>query len=249
MRLIWIIVLVLVTAESVLAGSAGLERIDTRPGVKVSFYYMKRDGAKATVLLVSGGDGDIKIKNGVPTSKNFLVRSRELFASNGLNVAVFDKKDSLFRCSTEHIEDLRILAAYLKKDAKVPVWIIGTSMGTISATAVATGVTNDELAGIVLTSSITSREAGAVTFQKLDAIQIPVLLVHHEFDACRICEPGDVSEIFRRLKNAKIKKEIYFSGGSVPKGNPCQALHYHGFVGIEKEVVDKISAWITNPVL
>ncbi|MBJ6802599.1 hypothetical protein [Geomonas propionica] len=36
-------------------------------------------------------------------------------------------------------------------------------------------------------------------------------------------------------------------GGAPPTGAPCQALHRHGFIGMEKEVVDLISAWIKNP--
>jgi dienelactone hydrolase len=228
------------------AESDRLIKIDTRPGVTVSFYYMKREGAQASVVLLTGGSGGIGMKNGVPTSNNFLVRSRDMFASNGFNVAVVGKpsdKDDLdgsFRTSPEHIEDLRRVISFLKKDAGAPVWIVGTSMGTISATAVATVASNDELAGIVLTSSITSpKKVGAVPWQNLAAIRVPVLVLHHEFDECKICVPSEVSQISRGLQNAPITKEVF-----VKSGNPCEALHWHGFIGMEKEVVDLIAAWI-----
>ncbi|MEK7341033.1 MAG: hypothetical protein AABZ69_02320, partial [Candidatus Binatota bacterium] len=44
--------------------------------------YMKRDGARATVVLLMGGGGGIGLKGGVPRSQNFLVRSREHFAAS-----------------------------------------------------------------------------------------------------------------------------------------------------------------------
>ena len=246
-------ILILVLAAPAFAENDRLVKIDTRPGVTVSFYYMKRDGAKASVILLTGGGGGIGMKNGIPTSNNFLVRSRDIFAANGFNVAVVgkpsdkDELDGAFRISPEHIEDIRRVVAYLKKDAGVPAWLVGTSMGTISATAVATVVSNEELSGIVLTSSVTNKKIGAVPEQKLEAVRLPVLIVHHEFDECKICDPRETTQIIRGLKNAPIKKAVYVKGGANPKGNPCEALHWHGFSGMEKEVVDLISAWIKNP--
>jgi hypothetical protein len=34
-----------------------------------------------------------------------------------------------------------------------------------------------------------------------------------------------------------------FSGG-VSRGDPCEAMAYHGFNGLEKDVVGKIAEWI-----
>ena len=36
-------------------------------------------------------------------------------------------------------------------------------------------------------------------------------------------------------------------GGANPYGNPCEVHHWHGFIGMEKEAVDMISAWIKRP--
>jgi len=228
-------------------------KLETRPGVSVSFYYMKRDGAPATLALLMGGGRNINIKRGVPRSRNFLVRSRQHFAANGFNVAVVDRPtnqdlDFAFRISSEHLQDLRQVVRYLKKDSGLPVWLVGTSRGTISATAAAIAFGNEDLAGIVLTSSvISSKRTGAVPAQKLDAIRIPVLVLHHEKDACAASNPDEVSSITAGLKNAPVKKQIMVSGGANPEGNPCEALHWHGFIGMEKEAVDIIAAWIRNP--
>ena len=60
-------------------------RIESRPGVKVPVYYMKRDGATATVVLLPGGAGGFGTPvDGKPSSSNFLVRTRNFFADAGL---------------------------------------------------------------------------------------------------------------------------------------------------------------------
>ena len=230
-----------------------LVKVDTRPGISVSFWYMQRPGATVTVVLLPGGAGNIGMKDGVPTSSNFLVRSRDLFAANGFDVAVVGKptdKDELdyqFRVSAQHVEDLRKIVAYLKQDTGHPVWLVGTSRGTISdAAAIAFG--NNELAGIVLTSSVTNyKKTGAVPTQRLGEIRIPVLVMHHEKDACVICRPYEVSSIMEGLKNAPVKKQLMVNGGADPRGDPCEAFHWHGYIGMEKEAVTLISDWIKKP--
>lgn len=245
--------LLLAASTVAFAAEDRLIKLETRPGVSVSFYYMKRDGALATVVLLPGGGGGIGLKGGVPTSQNFLVRTRDHFAANGLNVAVVNRPsdkalDYEFRTTSEHIQDLRQVVGYVKKDTGLPVWLVGTSRGTISATAAAIAFGNEDLAGIVLTSSVTSpKKTGAVPAQKLEAIRIPVLVLHHEKDACAVTRPREVPWITSGLKNAPVKKQIMVGGGANPVGDPCEGLHWHGFIGMEKEAVDIIAAWIKDP--
>lgn len=207
----------------------------------------------ATVALLPGGSGNIGMKGGVPSSGNFLVRSRDFFAGNGFNVAVIgkptDKNDLDYesRAGAQHVEDLRKIVAHLKQETDLPIWLVGTSRGTVSATAAAIAFGINELAGIVLTSSVTGRKTGAVPAQKLGEIRIPVLVMHHKKDACAVCRPHEVSLIMDGLKNAPVKKLIMTDGGADPHGDPCEAFHWHGFVGMEREAVNLISNWIKNP--
>ena len=90
---------------------------------------------------------------------NFLVRSREKFAGNGLMVAVIDapsdhgdSMDATFRISEAHADDVTAVTAYLKTEMNVPVWLVGTSMGTFSA---ANGAIGAQYRRLVLTSTIT----------------------------------------------------------------------------------------------
>ena len=59
--------------------------------------------------------------------------------------------------------------------------------------------------------------------------------------------PGEASLIKRGLANAPIKKEIFVTGGGNPSGDPCEAMHWHGYIGMEKEAVDIIGDWIKHP--
>jgi pimeloyl-ACP methyl ester carboxylesterase len=252
--LIFLVGLLFAATTAAFAAEDKLIKLDTRPGVSVSFYYMKRDGAAATVVLLPGGGGGIGLRDGVPTSDNFLVRSRDHFAAHGFNVAVVNRPtdkelDYEFRVSPAHIEDLRQVVEYLKTDTGLPVWLVGTSRGTVSAAAAAITFGNEKLAGLALTSSVTSnKRTGAVPEQKLEAIRIPVLVLHHEKDACLVTFPRGARWIIDGLKNAPVKKLVMVNGGANPTGDPCEPLHWHGFIGMEKQAVDIMANWIKNPM-
>ena len=238
---------------SLTAGAEGhLYRLASRQAVTTSVYWEAREGAKATVLLFPGGGGGFgKIENGKPTSNNFLVRSVEFFLANRFNVAIFGRTgdgealDYADRISEQHLGDVRAVLEFVKTQGSVPVWIVGTSAGTVSATATAIKMHDPAIAGLVLTSSVVNfQKTGAVPTQDLAAITLPVLVLHHAKDACGLCRPSDVPYILRGLKNARIKKEIMVDGGANPTGDVCAALHWHGFIGMEKEAVDLIGDWI-----
>ena len=231
-----------------------LFKVPTREGVATTLFWEPAPDAKATVFLFPGGGGGFgKVEAGKATGLNFLVRSEPYFIANGFNVAIFGRPsdsqdlDYADRISDTHMADVRKVLEFVKSKAEVPVWMVGTSRGTISATAAAINLPG-EMAGVVLTSSVVSyKKPGAVPKQDLDRIKVPVLVLHHAKDACPWCQPHEVPAILRGLKNAPVKKEIMVSGGENPTGNVCEALHWHGFPGMEREVVDLIANWIKSP--
>ena len=145
--------------------------------------------------------------------------------------------------------DIKTLVDYLKKDAGVPVWLVGTCRGTVSPTAAALKFGNTDLGGIVLTASVVNyTKVGAVPTQDLASIRIPVLVLHHEQDGCEHCRPHEVPAIVKGLKNAPFKKLMMVNGGGNPTGDPCEAMRYHGFIGMEKEAVSMVTDWIKKPL-
>jgi dienelactone hydrolase len=234
--------------------------IPSRPGVTESFVLIRpAETPVASVILFMGGRGALGLSRGPlgPRNTNFLVRTRGRFAERGLLVAVVDvpsdrMADALvrFRTSSEHAADVRALIAALRAEAAVPVWLVGTSMGSVSAASAAARLGDGGPDGVVLTSSVmgSSREMGeSLQDVALDTIRVPVLVVHHRDDACRASRYADTRWAMRRLSAAPRKELLTFSGGEAPQSEACEPLAPHGYFGIEEKVVDAIAAWITKP--
>jgi pimeloyl-ACP methyl ester carboxylesterase len=234
--------------------------IPTRSGVTQRFVYLAPQNPKAAVILFAGGHGGLQIQanGGFKWGEgNFLVRTRHLFAENGLAVAVVDAPSdrrtrpylSGFRQKPEHVVDIRAVIAWLKQQAKLPVWLVGTSRGTQSAAFIATQLAASDGGpdGLVLTSTMLSDDAGRpVPAMPLDTIAIPVLVVHHEQDGCRHCAFSELPRLMEKLTAPPKKELVTFKGGG-NRGDPCEAFAYHGFNGLEKDVVARIAEWILTP--
>jgi pimeloyl-ACP methyl ester carboxylesterase len=188
---------------------------------------------------------------------NFLVRTRQLFAAQGLAVAVVDapsdRQDGSyfngFRQTPEAVADVRALVAWLRDRTKRPVWLVGTSRGTQSVAYAATQLEGvDAPDGIVLTSSILADKRGRpVTDMPLERIRVPVLVVHHEDDECASCLFSGIPFLMNGLSAAPRKELVAMKGGE-SRGDPCEAFAHHGYNGLEPEVVARIAAWVkANP--
>lgn len=230
-------------------------RIETR-GVTVPIYAVWNKAAVATVVLYSGGGGGYGKMglDGWPGSMNFLIRSAKLFSAHPFNVILVGRAtdvsslDGQTRIGDDHDLDNQAIFRTIKAQSAAPIWLVGTSMGTISVTAAAIRNAGSNIAGIVLTSSVTAyRVKGAVPAQDLANIKVPVLVLHHERDACKVCKPYEAKVMANSMKNAPIKKTVLVSGGDGATGDPCDALHYHGFIGMERDAVDLIADWIVHP--
>lgn len=233
--------------------------VPTRPGVTQRILVIAPENPRATVVLFAGGHGGLQIATDGALGwgrGNFLIRSRELFVGQGLLVALVDAPSdrqqspflSGFRQTREHVTDVRAVIARLRQEARVPVWLVGTSRGTQSAAFVATELSPDQGGpdGLVLTLSILRDPRGRpVPDMPLERIMIPVFVVHHTEDGCRLCAFADVPRLMTRLTRARATELLAVDGGA-NQGDPCEAFAYHGFNGLEREVVARIAAWIAR---
>ncbi|MBW8721116.1 MAG: alpha/beta hydrolase, partial [Polaromonas sp.] len=120
------------------------------------------------------------------------------------------------------------------------------SRGTQSAAYIATEATPAQGGpdGIVLTYTILTDPAGrAVPKMPMEKLTIPVLVVHHEQDGCKLCAFSETPQLMGLLAKTPRAELISVTGGQ-SKGDPCEAMAYHGYNGIEADVVGKISRWI-----
>ncbi len=253
------LLLLLVTASATRAQAPQVVDLPSRPGVTQRILVITPDKPRAAVILFAGGDGGIQTQpdGSIRRSGNFLVRSRQLVADQGLTTVVIDAPSdkqshpflSGYRQTEEHVADVKAVIAWLRQQAKIPVWLIGTSRGTQSVGHIATRLPRDEGGpdGIVLTATVLNDpRSRAVPEMALDRIRIPVLVAHHREDSCRVCLYSDVPRLMEKLTTPPRKELITFDGG-ISTGDPCEARAHHGFNGIELEVVNRIAAWITTP--
>jgi pimeloyl-ACP methyl ester carboxylesterase len=239
-------------APGLAAQAAGaLLKVPTRSGVSTTLFWEPVAGARATLLLFPGGGGGFgAVTDGRAGGNNFLVRSAPLFAARGFNVAIFGRPsdggelDYADRIAAPHLQDIGQVLDELQRLSPAPVWLVGTSRGTVSATAAAIAM-QARLAGLVLSSSVVSRaKPGAVPTQDLGALRLPVLLLHHRRDACPVCSPAEVPALLDRLTQAPRKQLIWVEGGAGASGDVCTPGHWHGYIGMEREAVDKLADWI-----
>ncbi|HEY3249316.1 MAG TPA: alpha/beta hydrolase [bacterium] len=222
---------------------------------------------KAAVILLAGGNGALRLGSTGTIGRlggNFLIRSRELFARQGLFVAALDASsdnqsgmNGEIRLSAQHAQDIgRVIADVRTRTGGAAVWLVGTSAGTLSAANVAARLSGAEVslrpAGVVLTSTMTTLgapECGKTVYDAgLGDIRIPVLLVSHENDACP-CSPGGSavgSRLLAACSGAPSKEHGIFTGGTPPIEPPCEARTAHGYFGIEESVVEFIAGWIKS---
>ena len=241
--------------------------LSTRPGVSLPMAVLTPEQPRAVVILLSGGNGRLNIVDeagqaAVRIGGNFLVRSRQLFAAQGLAVLVLDAPsdhawgmDPRFRFSPEHVEDVRLAAAYARERWGLKPWLVGTSMGSISAAWAASCLLPGELGGVVLTSSVTRsgkradypmNRLRAVLDADLGKTALPALVVRHGADACAVSAPQDGPKILDALAASPRKALLTFEGGLPAQSGECEARSAHGYLGIEEQVVAGIAAFILD---
>jgi len=261
-RFIWIIVVLILTlsVHCVNALEEELKTIPTRPRVTQSFLLIRpSDKPVASVILFAGAHGRLALSpQGIGWGEgNFLVRNRERFVQQGFLVAVIDAPSDRpqglwnFRASAEHAEDIKHVIAELKRISDIPVWLIGTSMGTVSAANVAARLKDSGPDGLVLTSTVTkeSRQVNeTVNSVRLRDIRVPTLVVHHKQDGCMVTPYEMAAALMRSLTQAPKKDLLTFTGGDLSVLDPCEEMSYHGFLGLDAEVVAAIASWIKGIV-
>jgi hypothetical protein len=181
---------------------------------------------RASVILMSGGDGSIGAAPGDVITRsqgNQLVRTRNAYQARGLAVLVID-------AGTNLTSAVQYMAAI-----KRPVTVVATSRGTLrAARGIAGGARPDAL---VLTSGFLSPESGGENVASIlgSPAALPrTLVIHHRQDGCRLTSPAGVAP-FAKWAAGRVK--VVWLNGGADQGDPCEARSYHGFNGLDGQVV------------
>jgi pimeloyl-ACP methyl ester carboxylesterase len=239
LRIVGLIILTLLASA---ATAKAQQRVDlpSRPGVTEPIYVTEVPSPKANIILFPGGNGLV-----AAVRNNFLLRVAPRFVAAGMTIVVFDSPsdqprgmERSFRVSPQHTSDIAAAIAWLKSRSSAPIWLVGTSNGSISAAEGAT--LGPPVHGVVLTSSVWQT---GMQQTPLAQIRVPVLVVHNRDDSCRVSPYSDTSSAMAAMRQAPFKELLTVSGGSL-RGDPCEAVSPHGYVGIEDQVVPPIISWI-----
>jgi hypothetical protein len=223
--------------------------------------------APVVLILLPGGSGYLNLdESGCPRKLkgNYLVRSIELFNNAGFITALVDapsdhhSEDGLagFRQDLLHADDLGLVISDLRNRTKAPVWILGTSRGTISAVNAATRLSGSSAPdGIILTSALMSGQNSArkpwvsqtVFDLQLEKIKMPLLVVGHINDSCVRSPASLMSGIAEKTKGVR-QQVVTITGGPGKSGSfdiaACEGRSPHGFIGQEIEVIEGIARFI-----
>jgi hypothetical protein len=223
---------------------------------QVGVYSTKlgSDNPTRLAVLLPGYPSVVRpvVEAGVMTTSklngNFLIRSRRFLVDTNIASLIVDCHSesgdycsSYYQASKQRQVDVDKLIAEIK--ARTPsiteVWLIGTSMGTISSSFMPTHNPSG-YAGAIHTASITEpyannsyRELGNFNY-KITAT--PQFFVHHIADPCYLTTYTGAKFITDKYKLPLVT----ITGGGDFRGGACQAFTEHGFRGKEKEVMTAI---------
>ena len=230
--------------------------IPTRPGVTQRMLVLSPPTVKAAVILFAGGHGGLQIfPNGSFKwgAGNFLVRTRQLFADQGLMVAVVDapsdrQKSALPRRLPSEARACGGHQGGRRVDARA-LQGAGLARGHEPRHAVRR-IRRDR--------TFRPRRAGRhrPDLDHPHRRQRPARSGHAAGEDphprsrrssragwLRVCAFANVPALMAKLANSPRKELLAFRGGE-SKGDPCEAMAYHGFNGVDRDVVQQVSGWI-----
>ncbi len=236
------------------------------PVLSESFIVTATPAPTAIAILLPGGGGLIGlVPNGTGggtldvNSKNFVVRSRSLFAGHNLDTITLDAATDFYLLpdglageegSAAHVSDILEVIAWARSKAPgLPVWIVGTSRGTGGAfVAGLYSPVQGGPDGLVLAASVNdTNDPDSVLVANLADITVPVLLINDAGSTCSIATTAGEKPVLKALKKSPRKSiESVPSGKLTALTDNCDALSDHGFFGAEDTAVSDIAVWIAK---
>jgi pimeloyl-ACP methyl ester carboxylesterase len=238
--------------------SAGTEEVLSVPvgGHELQrILYIAPAHARRAIVMMPGGPGDVGLERSADMrhNENFVIRSRSLWVARGYVVIIPDALDHEDmrgrRSSPEYAAVVDALVDFAHtRVTDGPVFLLGTSQGSIAAMNGAAHARPGQLAGLVLTESVSRLGESRETVFDADpaGVRVPALVVANHDDACNVAPPTDAAKIASSMRNSSGVRVLYVSGGISRSRNACQALTPHGYYGIEQQVVAQIVDWMQS---
>ncbi len=214
--------------------------------------------------------------SGVATGSgaNFLVRSAQLFANAGYLAIALDRPSDwqagpgpdetsnvdLYRVSVRHAVDIASVLHRVNAN-NLPVFLTGTSRGSMSVMAA-----NSLGAAVVISSPVTVGRPDYPSQLYVGDPRQPVLqpsrvvrpaaVLRNNSDECGITPPAGTQALYQALLAAGVEAASFTANGGAKVStaspgivpDPCQALSYHAYLGIESLAVGQLTHWFDSRV-
>jgi pimeloyl-ACP methyl ester carboxylesterase len=209
---------------------------------------------RAVMIMLPGGSGDIGLtRDGdIRHDDNFVVRTRDLWTARGYAVVIPDTigRENLrgLRSSPEYARLVDSLIGFAQDKVAAPVFLLGTSQGSIAAMNGAAHAGPGRLAGVVLTESVSVMGGSHETVFDAapEAVRVPALVVANQDDRCDVAPPAMAPKIAAAMSRSPDVKVVTVSGGITRSSKDCGSLTPHGYYGIESQVVSLIGSWMED---
>jgi hypothetical protein len=182
---------------------------------------------RGSIILMAGGDGSLGLTSDGQITRlqgNQLIRTRGSYVAAGYATLALDSWGSPAAAVT-----------YMKGIAR-PVVVVGTSR---AATRIH-GALPAQPDGIVVTAGMLPQfQSNAGSPQGLP----PTLIVHHRKDGCGVTSPTYVDPFIQWSQG---RARVVWLDGGRDEGDPCQAAGYHGFAGIDGQVVARVTGFVAS---
>lgn len=230
----------------------------------MTFLFESKD-AKGTLVFIPGGEGRRGIKpewtvsHGYFVTYHFSVMLRSLgnpaATSGQFNVVFFDSPADLLikghwsaeRASADHLSRIEDVVRHYKEKLGKPVWVMGHSMGSISITEFYKRLQGNKSEGLVAGLILSGGQNG--TSFNYETTKLPVLVLHHENDACEGNTVGHAKRVYTRLRDAgnTLAELAIITSGSSQGGNPCRS-GYHMYFGAGPDVAMALDQFMSKPL-
>lgn len=232
-------------------GSGAVRDLQLTGGGRQRVLYARPASAHATIVMLPGGTGDVGIEadGDLAHDKNFVVRTRNMWVARGYAVIVPDAQNGQNlrgrRSSPGYAQVIEDLVNFAHAEVPGPVFLLGTSQGSVAAMNGAAHLAKGKVAGVVLTESVSrpSKSGETVFDASPESVTVPALIVANRDSDCRVAPASDAPRIAAAMKRAPEAKVVYVEGGTT-RSSDCGSQSPHGYFGIESTVVDAIAAWL-----
>ncbi len=216
-------------------------------------FYGPADHTRGVIIMFPGGDGYVGIgeDGSVTNNKNFVIRTRENWARRNFAVLIVDGVPGRSlrgtRSSRVYGNVTEAVLTLARSLTSLPIWVMGTSQGSIAAMNAAAHARRQTIAGVVLTESVSVPGKSTETVFDADPsdVEVAALVVSNRRDACRVAPPWMAARIAKSMKHAHVDL-IYEDGGVQNSSNVCGSMSPHGYWGMDERVIDDIERWMNQ---